>query len=54
MTTLGYVPKEGERFDAFGYSFEVVDMDNNRIDKVIVSRIEPLEAAGSLRVAGGE
>lgn len=54
MTTLGFVPKEGERFDAFGYSFEVVDMDNNRIDKVIVSRIEPLGAAGALRVAGGE
>lgn len=54
MTTLGYVPKEGERFEAFGYSFEVVDMDNNRIDKVIVSRMEPLGVAGALRVAGGE
>jgi putative hemolysin len=40
MTTLGYVPREGERFEAFGYSFEVVDMDNNRIDKVLVSRVE--------------
>jgi putative hemolysin len=27
MTTLGYVPKEGERFEALGYVFEVVDMD---------------------------
>lgn len=38
MTTLGYVPKEGERFEAFGYNFEVVDMDNKRIDKVLVWR----------------
>ncbi len=45
MNTLGYVPSEGERFEAFGYSFEVVDMDHNRIDKVLVSRIEALRAA---------
>jgi putative hemolysin len=40
MTTLGYVPREGERFEAFGYSFEVVDMDNKRIDKVLISPLE--------------
>lgn len=38
MTALGYVPKEGERFSAYGFSFEVVDMDNNRIDKVLVTK----------------
>ena len=38
MTALGYVPKEGERFSAYGFSFEVVDMDNNRIDKVLVAK----------------
>lgn len=43
MTTLGYVPHEGERFEAFGYSFEVIDMDNKRIDKVLIS---PLEQSG--------
>ncbi len=37
MTTLGYVPREGERFDAHGFTFEVIDMDNNRIDKVLVA-----------------
>lgn len=46
MTTLGYVPKEGERFEAFGYSFEVVDMDNNRIDKVLVSQVQERKIAG--------
>ena len=37
MTTLGYVPKEGERFEALGYVFEVLDMDGKRIDKVLAS-----------------
>jgi putative hemolysin len=46
MTTLGHVPKEGERFEAFGYSFEVVDMDHNRIDKVLVAQIEQRKIAG--------
>ena len=47
MTTLGYVPQEGERFDALGYTFEVVDMDNKRIDKVLVSRIAQRRVVGS-------
>jgi len=46
MTTLGFVPKEGARFEAFGYSFEVVDMDHNRIDKVLVTQVEERKAAG--------
>lgn len=46
MTTLGYVPKEGAHFDAFGYSFEVVDMDHNRIDKVLVTQLAERKAAG--------
>ena len=47
MTTLGYVPKEGECFDALGYTFEVVDMDGKRIDKVIASRITQRKVVGS-------
>jgi CBS domain containing-hemolysin-like protein len=46
MTTLGYVPKEGERFEAFGYLFEVIDMDNNRIDKVLVTQVAEQKAVG--------
>jgi putative hemolysin len=45
MTALGHVPKEGDRFEAFGHSFEVIDMDHNRIDKVLVSRVEERQAA---------
>jgi putative hemolysin len=46
MTTLGYVPREGERFEAFGYLFEVIDMDNNRIDKVLVTHASERKAVG--------
>ncbi|HEX6037644.1 hemolysin family protein [Longimicrobium sp.] len=37
FTTLGHVPRPGEHFDANGYRVEVVDMDGNRIDKVLVA-----------------
>lgn len=36
LLKLGHVPTEGERFNWKDYTFEVVDMDNNRIDKVLV------------------
>ena len=36
MSVLGRVPKEGERFSAHGYVFEVIDMDRHRIDKVLL------------------
>lgn len=37
FTTLGHVPRPGEHFDTNGYRVEVVDMDGNRIDKVLVA-----------------
>ena len=36
MAKLGRVPTEGDRFKWDGYSFEVVDMDGRRVDKVLV------------------
>ncbi len=36
---LGHIPAVGERFDAGGLRFEVVDMDRTRIDKLLVSRL---------------
>jgi putative hemolysin len=39
FTTLGRVPRPGEHFDTNGYRVEVVDMDGNRIDKVLVAPI---------------
>lgn len=39
MTSLGRVPKEGDRFEADGRSYEVIDMDANRVDKVLVTEL---------------
>jgi putative hemolysin len=38
VTRLGHIPRVGERFSAFGLSFEVIDMDGNRVDRILVSR----------------
>jgi putative hemolysin len=40
FTTLGHVPRPGEHFAAGGYRVEVMDMDGNRIDKVLVSPMD--------------
>ena len=46
-TTAGYalsvmkkLPMEGESFTDQGWSFEIVDMDNRRIDKILVAKLE--------------
>lgn len=36
------VPTSGQHFSYKGFRFEVVDMDRNRIDKILVKREEPL------------
>jgi putative hemolysin len=38
MAHLGRVPTAGDRFEWEGFSFEVVDMDGHRVDKVLVAR----------------
>ncbi|MGD8454819.1 MAG: hemolysin family protein [Anaerolineales bacterium] len=39
ITKLGKIPQTGDSFRIFGYAFEVVDMDQNRVDKVMISKI---------------
>jgi putative hemolysin len=39
MARLGRVPRAGDCFDWEGLSFEVVDMDGLRVDKVLVARV---------------
>lgn len=39
MYVLQRVPSEGDHFEEGGFRFEVVDMDGNRVDKVIVSGV---------------
>ena len=36
LETLKHIPETGERFDAQGWRFEVVDMDGRKIDKLLV------------------
>src|SRR5262249_9043395 len=39
ITQLGRVPSAAARFDLGGYSYEVVDMDGRRVDKVLMTRL---------------
>lgn len=46
MRALGRVPRTGDVFDRSGYRFEVVDMDGNRVDRLLASRLgRPAEQA---------
>ena len=46
MTSLARIPKTGDNFEAFGWRFEVIDMDRNRVDKVLAERLpEPADEA---------
>ena len=40
MLALGRVPRTGDVFERGGYRFEIVDMDGNRVDRMLVSRID--------------
>ncbi|MFB0935116.1 MAG: hemolysin family protein [Propionivibrio sp.] len=39
LTALGRIPKKGEFFEYAGWRFEVVDVDQNRVDEVLASPI---------------
>ena len=38
MTQLGRIPATTDSIDWAGFRFEIVDMDGNRVDKILVSR----------------
>lgn len=40
MTELRRVPRVGDRFQTGGYRFEVIDMDGNRVDKLLISPLK--------------
>ncbi len=46
---LGKIPATGEHVDFGGYRFEVVDMDGNRIDKVLVQKHDDPASTNSAR-----
>lgn len=39
ISHLEKIPKTGDVFEKYKYRFEVIDMDNNRIDKILVKKI---------------
>ena len=41
ITQLGRIPAAGDYFDWSGWRFEVMDMDRNRVDKVLLARLPP-------------
>ena len=41
---MGRIPAVADRFEVAGLRFEVVDMDANRIDKLLVSQVPPASA----------
>ena len=43
MHVLGHIPAETDHFEAAGYRFEVMDMDKNRVDKILVKRLSTPE-----------
>jgi putative hemolysin len=46
MYTLGRIPAVADAFNANGFRVEVVDMDKNRVDKVLLTRIPSPALAG--------
>jgi putative hemolysin len=40
LSLTGEIPRTGERFEYGGYRFQVVDMDGNRIDKILIHPLE--------------
>jgi putative hemolysin len=40
----GHIPEEGERIEAAGFEFRVVEMDKRRIAKVVLRRLPPAPA----------
>jgi len=41
MYVLGRIPVVTDHFEVAGYLFEVVDMDKNRVDKVLLAKLQP-------------
>jgi magnesium and cobalt exporter, CNNM family len=39
LDSLGYLPEVGQSFESQGWRFEIVDLDDRRIDKIIATRI---------------
>ncbi|MGZ8389778.1 MAG: hemolysin family protein [Rhodoplanes sp.] len=48
LAQVGYLPRVGEMVDAFGWRFEIIDLDGRRIDKILARRISAGRRWGAL------
>src|ERR1700756_943052 len=46
LNQLGFIPRGGESFEAYGYRFTVMDMDHRRVSRVKIKSVKPAEASG--------
>jgi putative hemolysin len=54
MRQLGRIPQAGDRFESDGFRFEIVDMDKNRVDKLLVMRLGADAPSGRSAVQAGD
>jgi len=54
MLGLGRVPRTGDVFEKGGYRFEIVDMDGNRVDRVLVSAMRHRGDSPNLTARGND
>lgn len=47
MTFLGHIPQMTDNFEWEGYRIEVIDMDRNRIDRLLITQLETPEGGAS-------
>lgn len=40
LSILNHIPRTGEKFISHNYSFEIMDMDGNRIDKLLLVKMQ--------------
>ena len=52
LTNFGRIPQVGDHFNWRGLRFEIVDMDGNRIDRIIVTDVSDKEMAGQTEFVG--
>jgi putative hemolysin len=49
LALVGHIPSSGETVKWLGYTFEVIDMDEQRIDKILIIPPQPLKADNQTR-----
>ncbi|MBD1910743.1 MULTISPECIES: hemolysin family protein [unclassified Leptolyngbya] len=53
ISQLGRIPTAADYFEWGGYRFEVMDMDGNRVDKMLVTPLPPEEPEDYIPIGGG-